>query len=109
MGFQVSMPSPWALPSVDIPSWAGVRFVMEPAATIALVVGLFSLTFMLNLPMGFFRRKTAKFSLSWFFCIHAPIPVIYVGRLFAGLDVFFIPVFLVAAVLGQVWGGRLDI
>jgi hypothetical protein len=32
-----------------------------------------------------------------------------VGRLFSGLDVFFIPVFLVAAVLGQVWGGRLDI
>lgn len=82
---------------------------MDISAKIALVVGLFSLTFMLNLPMGFLRGKTRKFSLSWFLCIHAPIPVVLIGRLFSGLDIRYVPIFLAAALMGQLWGGRIDL
>jgi hypothetical protein len=77
-------------------------------AKVALILGLFSLAFMLNLPMGFLRQKTRKYSLLWFLCIHASIPVIYYGRMLSGLTAWYIPVFLTAAILGQVWGGRLD-
>ena len=82
---------------------------MELNAKIALVAGLFSLSFMLNLPMGFFRTRTRRLSVAWFLCIHATIPVIYYGRLFSGLDLRYVPVFITAAVLGQVWGGKMGL
>lgn len=82
---------------------------MDIGARIALVTGLFSLTFMLNVPMGFLREKTGKFSVSWFLCIHVPIPVVYFGRLFSGLDIWYVPIFFAGAVLGQIWGGRLEL
>jgi hypothetical protein len=81
---------------------------MDFSAKLALVIGLFSLSFMLNVPMGFLRNKTRKFSLNWIVCVHASIPVIYVGRLFSNLDIRYIPIFIAAAVLGQVWGGKLE-
>ncbi len=84
---------------------------MEPltlGAQLALVTGLFSLSFMLNVPCGFIRRKYRKFSLMWFACIHATIPIIYLVRIFSNLDYKYIPVFIAAAVIGQVWGGRLE-
>ncbi len=77
-------------------------------AKLALVTGLFSLSFMLNVPFGFLRTKFKKLSVMWFVCIHATIPVIYLGRMFLNLDYRYIPVFIAAAVLGQVWGGRLE-
>jgi len=81
---------------------------MDLGAKLALVVGLFSLSYMLNLPMGYLRRKTRKYSISWFLCIHLSIPFIYLGRLFSGLDFRYVPIFIAAAVLGQIWGGRLE-
>jgi len=80
---------------------------MDLGSKIALVVGLFSLTFMLNVPFGFLRSKTNKFSIWWFLCIHATIPIIFLGRFFAHLGVVYVPFFIIAAVLGQVAGGRL--
>jgi hypothetical protein len=77
-------------------------------AKLALVTGLFSLSFLLNVPLGFMRSKFRKLSLMWWVCVHAAIPVIALGRMFMDLDYRYIPVFLVAAVLGQVWGGRLE-
>lgn len=82
---------------------------MDFSARIALVVGIFSLTYMLNIPMGFLRAKTRKLSLNWFLCVHSTIPVIYLGRLMSGLDYRYIPIFVVAAVLGQIWGGKMEL
>ncbi|MEJ2183279.1 MAG: hypothetical protein P8Y66_07130 [Nitrospirota bacterium] len=82
---------------------------MDTNTKMALVAGVFALSLLLNLPMGYLRKKTRKFSLAWFLCIHAPIPFIYAGRVLSGLDMIFIPLFVVAAVLGQVLGGRLNL
>lgn len=82
---------------------------MDLSAKAALVVGLFSLTFMLNLPFGFFRSRTRKLSLAWFLCIHAPIPFIFLGRFFAHLGIAYVPFFIIAAFLGQLWGGKLEL
>ncbi len=81
---------------------------MTPEAKIALVAGLFSLSFMLNLPMGMLRARAGNIGTKLFY-IHAAIPIIYFGRLFSGLDFRFIPVFIAAAVLGQIWGGRMGL
>lgn len=82
---------------------------MDTNTKIALVVGLFSLSFLLNVPMGFLRSKTRKLSFNWFFCVHATIPVIYFGRMFSGLDFRYVPFFIAAAVLGQIMGGKMGL
>lgn len=61
----------------------------------------------LNLPFGYLRGKTRKFSLMWFLYIHLPIPAIIVLRQYAGLGSTFVPVIAMGAILGQLIGGRL--
>jgi hypothetical protein len=75
----------------------------------ALVFGLLSMTCMLNLPFGFMRGKARKYSLKWFLYIHLPIPFIFLARTYSHLDYRYIPLFVGAAVLGQVLGGKLNI
>ncbi|MGD8352104.1 MAG: hypothetical protein PVG55_03840 [Nitrospirota bacterium] len=81
---------------------------MNPAAKVSLVLGLFSLSFMLNVPLGYMRSKARRLSLKWFVYIHAAIPVIYLGRTFSHLDITYIPLFIAAALMGQLWGGKLE-
>ncbi|MDA8087726.1 MAG: hypothetical protein M0Z75_13600 [Nitrospiraceae bacterium] len=80
---------------------------MELKATIALVLGLFLFTFILNLPFGFLRAKVRKFSVRWFLYIHLPIPLIFLGRRLSHLDYRYIPIFVAAALIGQISGGKL--
>ncbi len=61
----------------------------------------------LNLPFGYLRGKTRKFSLMWFLYIHLPIPAIIVLRKYAGLGFTFVPVIAMGAIIGQLLGGRL--
>ena len=74
----------------------------------AIVIGLFSLTFMLNMPFGYLRGKTKRFSLKWFLYIHLPIPFVLLARILSNTDMTYIPLLVLAAVIGQVWGGRLE-
>lgn len=82
---------------------------MDMGAKLALVVGLISGSFILNVPMGYLRSYTKKFSINWFICVHATIPVIYFGRIFSHLDIRYVPIFITAAVLGQLMGGRMGL
>jgi hypothetical protein len=70
---------------------------------------LFVLTLLINLPFGFGRAKSKRYSFRWFLCIHLPIPVIFVMRTLSHVEMKYIPIFAVAAVLGQFIGGRLEI
>lgn len=74
----------------------------------AIVTGLFSLTFMLNMPFGYLRGKTKRFSLKWFLYIHLPIPFVLLARILSNIDMTYIPLFVLAAVIGQIWGGKLE-
>ena len=82
---------------------------MDAYAKTALIVGLFSSAFVLNVPMGALRTRTRKLSPAWFICVHATIPVIYYGRMFSGLDWRYIPIFITAAVIGQIFGGKMGL
>jgi hypothetical protein len=70
---------------------------------------LFVLTLLINLPFGFARAKAKRYSFRWFLYIHLPIPVIFIMRTLSHIEMKYIPVFAVAAVLGQIIGGRLEI
>jgi hypothetical protein len=69
---------------------------------------LFALTLLINLPFGRARAKTKKYSFRWFLYIHIPIPIIFVIRIVSQIEIKYIPVFVLAAVIGQVLGGRLE-
>lgn len=81
---------------------------MDLTSRVALVIGLFSMTMMINLFFGFLRNGTRKFSLAWFLCIHLPIPLIFFSRVSSHLSFRYIPFFVVAAVIGQVLGGKME-
>ena len=81
---------------------------MDFGSNAVLVAVLFSLTVLINLPFGYFRRKAKRFSLKWFLYIHIPIPFIFLARVLSHLDFRYIPLFVLAAVIGQFWGGRME-
>ena len=81
---------------------------MDLGSNAVLVAVLFSLTVLINLPFGYFRRKAKRFSLKWFLYIHIPIPFIFLARVLSHLDFRYIPLFVLAAVIGQFWGGRME-
>lgn len=62
--------------------------------------------FLANLPMGYWRSLSRKYSPSWFIAVHLTVPFIILVRLKLGLGYGFIPFFIVAAVAGQLTGGK---
>jgi hypothetical protein len=70
------------------------------------ILALSAFCFFVNLPLGFWRKRTRKFSAAWFIAIHAAVPLIIAVRLLSGVSNFFIPLFIALAVLGQLAGGK---
>ncbi|MBI5150447.1 MAG: ferrochelatase [Candidatus Omnitrophica bacterium] len=69
-----------------------------------LVLALVS--FLVNIPCGYIRENHPKFSAKWFFWIHASIPLIVYLRITFGTSKLFIPVCILLAIAGQVFGSR---
>ena len=63
----------------------------------------------LNLPFGFWRAGTRKFTLPWFLAVHVPVPIAVGLRVAVGLGwrLAVLPVFVGAFFAGQFLGGRL--
>lgn len=72
-----------------------------------LIFGLTLFTLLLNIPFGYMRSKSKKFSIQWILYIHLPVPLIIYLRYMAGISYYFIPLMLAAAVFGQFTGGRI--
>ncbi|HUO75955.1 MAG TPA: hypothetical protein VMU21_00120 [Thermodesulfovibrionales bacterium] len=81
---------------------------MDSGLKIIPLAALFSLTIAINFPFGYFRRRTKRYSFKWFLYIHIPIPLIFLMRTLSHLDFRYIPLFVLAAVIGQLWGGRAE-
>lgn len=94
---------------LDLSGWFRVCFRMDVSSRSVVVAGIFILTFILNLFFGYYRAKARKYSMKWFLFIHIPIPVVVFARLYSNLDYHYIPVFLAAAVAGQIIGGKVEI
>ena len=67
------------------------------------------LAFIINIPFGYLRNKTRKFSARWFLYVHLSIPLIIAARLLSHTDYRYIPIFILAAVAGQILGGRIEV
>lgn len=74
---------------------------------IALLLGIVSIAFLVNLPLGRLRAHARKFSWQWFVYVHASVPLIIVLRLTSGVGYEVIPLEILAAVGGQLLGGSL--
>ncbi len=86
-----------------------VFFSMDIENTFSPVLLLCALTLLINLPFGYARGKTARYSFRWFLFIHLPIPLIFIIRNLSHIELKYIPLIAAAAVLGQIIGGKLDI
>lgn len=75
--------------------------------TLMILVLLSAFALVLNLPFGYMRGGTRKFSFLWFLYIHLPIPFVIAMRLVAGFNYKVIPLVLAASVIGQVIGARI--
>ncbi len=74
---------------------------------ILLLAALIDLLF--NIPFGYWRANTKKFSLQWFLSIHLPIPFLIILRIYSGIGFEFItyPIMVSAFLLGQHFGYKL--
>ncbi|AGK60374.1 hypothetical protein Asulf_00342 [Archaeoglobus sulfaticallidus PM70-1] len=70
------------------------------------LVALFA-TFFLNLPFGYWRKNTKKFSLEWFLSIHLPVPFVFLMRIFSRAPLTHIPIFFLVFFSGQFLGGKI--
>lgn len=78
---------------------------VPPVYLLAVVVLL------LNLPFGYWRAGTTRFSRRWFLAVHAPVPVVVALRLSWGIAwrVGNLPILMGAYFLGQTIGGRVRV
>jgi hypothetical protein len=67
------------------------------------------LTFLVNLPFGFWRAGTRQFSLIWFLAVHGPVPMVVALRLGLGIPFQWttLPPLVVAYFAGQIAGARM--
>jgi hypothetical protein len=68
-----------------------------------------TLVFLLNLPFGYWRAATRKFSWQWVLAIHLPVPLVIALRIYSGLgwQLISFPLLVGAFFLGQWCGARL--
>jgi len=68
-----------------------------------------ALTFILNLPFGYWRANVRKFSFQWVLAIHIPVVLVILERIFSGIGFAFItyPLLIGSFFLGQFLGGRI--
>ncbi len=57
----------------------------------------------LNIPFGYWRANTKRFSIRWFLSIHLPIPFIILIRIYSGIgfEIITYPIMISAFLLGQ--------
>jgi hypothetical protein len=75
---------------------------MQDSFTLA---GLLLFAFLVSIPCGYLRESFRKYTFSWFFLVHLPIPLVVYLRHLAGFGWRVIPFTLGGAVAGQIVGG----
>jgi hypothetical protein len=68
-----------------------------------------TVVFLLNLPFGYWRSRTRKFSWQWFVSIHLPVAIIITYQVASGMgfQLAALAVRIAAFFLGQLAGGRI--
>lgn len=79
---------------------------MSPDRILQLII-LLIFAFGVNLPLGYMRETSRKYSLRWFVLIHLSIPFIIALRMVEGFSWHLIPLTILMAVAGQIVGGQM--
>ncbi|HEX9777395.1 MAG TPA: hypothetical protein VGA63_04550 [Geopsychrobacteraceae bacterium] len=79
---------------------------MSPDRFLQLTI-LLIFSFAVNLPLGYIRETSRKFSLRWFVLIHISIPFIIALRVLQGFSWHLVPLTIGCAIAGQLIGGQL--
>lgn len=82
---------------------------MEFSSKLTAAAVIFMFTLLINLPFGYMRGRSRKYSVKWILYIHLPVPFVFLARVLSHLELKYIPLFLIAAVLGQFLGGKVKI
>lgn len=61
---------------------------------------------LVNIPFGMLRSRMRSFTVLWFICIHAPIPVAAIMRRAEHLTFWYAFLFLIFSILGQIIGKK---
>ena len=61
-----------------------------------------------NIPLGYLREQSDKFSVRWFVLVHLSIPFIVALRSMLGFSWRWIPLTFACAVAGQLLGGEIN-
>jgi hypothetical protein len=63
---------------------------------------------LLNIPFGFWRDGTKRFTLPWFLAVHLPVPIVVALRVLSALGwrLITFPVLIGSFFLGQFVGGK---
>ncbi len=67
---------------------------------------LLVITFIVNIPCGYFRENYKKMSWQWFAILHASIPIIFLLRRALGFDYYVVPILIIVSILGQLVGAK---
>lgn len=76
-------------------------------SSVLLLTGLILAALAVNIPFGYLRQGSEKFTFAWYFYVHITIPLIIYLRIKSGFSWKFIPLTIGGAVLGQIIGGRI--
>ncbi|NJD76489.1 MAG: hypothetical protein FIB08_05255 [Candidatus Methanoperedens sp.] len=68
---------------------------------------LMLIVFLINLPFGYIRSNSTKFSRKWIMAIHIPVPFVFLLRMISGLNWTVIPLLILSDIAGQFAGGKL--
>ncbi|MBR9974661.1 MAG: hypothetical protein KFF77_03700 [Bacteroidetes bacterium] len=73
------------------------------------IVTVMIAVFALNLPFGYWRSTTRKYSLPWVLAVHLPVPGVIALRLFSGIgfELYTVPLLVASFFAGQYAGARL--
>lgn len=75
-------------------------------ASLATLSGILITALLINLPLGYLRQGSRRYSPLWFLYIHLSIPLIIALRLRFGFGWSIVPLTIACAVAGQIIGGR---
>jgi len=73
-----------------------------------LIIAFLAVILAFNIPIGFYRKRFAKFSRPWARCIYIPILLNIVLRRLFGFSYVVIPVSVVVLLAGQFIGARIE-
>ena len=71
------------------------------------LIELILIVLLVNIPFGYWRCMTDRFSKQWMMAIHLPVPLVFLLRIMSGFSWVVIPLLMLSFATGQFIGGKI--